>query len=83
MAAALEPLTPFGACPLPQSRYDQVLLGHGSGGQLTAELIQRIFVPAFANDVLTALEDQATLTLPPTPTLPRKGGRSQKCLPRC
>src|ERR1700719_3492912 len=64
MAPADEPLTPFGACPLPQSRYDQVLLGHGSGGQLSAELIQRIFVPAFANDVLTALEDQATLSLP-------------------
>jgi hydrogenase expression/formation protein HypE len=59
-----EPLAPFGACPLSKSRYDQVLLGHGSGGQLTAELIQRIFVPAFANDVLTALEDQATLSLP-------------------
>jgi hydrogenase expression/formation protein HypE len=55
---------PFGSCPPPKSRYDQVLLGHGSGGQLTAELIQRIFVPAFANDVLTALEDQATLALP-------------------
>ncbi len=55
---------PFGACPLPQSRFDQILLGHGSGGQLTAELIQRLFVPGFANEVLGALEDQATLTLP-------------------
>jgi hydrogenase expression/formation protein HypE len=61
---AAESLAPLGSCPLPKSRYDQVLLGHGSGGQLTAELIQRIFVPAFANDVLTALEDQATLALP-------------------
>ncbi|HTU89324.1 MAG TPA: hydrogenase expression/formation protein HypE [Gemmataceae bacterium] len=51
----------FGACPLPKSRYDHILLGHGSGGQLTAELIQRLFVPAFGNDVLGALEDQATL----------------------
>jgi hydrogenase expression/formation protein HypE len=65
MAAADEPLavTPFGACPVPQSRYDHVLLGHGSGGQLTADLIQRLFVPGFANDVLAALEDQATLAL--------------------
>ncbi len=55
---------PFGACPLPQSRYDQVLLGHGSGGRLTADLIQRLFLPGFGNDVLSALEDQATLTLP-------------------
>ena len=51
----------FGACPVPQSRYDQIMLGHGGGGLLTAELIQRIFLPAFGNDVLSALEDQATL----------------------
>ncbi len=55
---------PFGACPLPKSRYDHVLLGHGSGGQLTADLIQRLFVPTFGNDVLGALEDQATLSVP-------------------
>ncbi|HZV07020.1 MAG TPA: hydrogenase expression/formation protein HypE [Gemmataceae bacterium] len=52
------------ACPLPHSRYDHILLGHGSGGRLTADLIQRMFVPAFGNDVLGALEDQATLNLP-------------------
>jgi hydrogenase expression/formation protein HypE len=55
---------PFGACPLPKSRYDHILLGHGSGGQLTADLIQRLFVPTFGNDVLGALEDQATLSIP-------------------
>jgi hydrogenase expression/formation protein HypE len=61
-----DPLTalPFGACPLPKSRYDHILLGHGSGGQLTADLIQGLFVPAFGNDVLGALEDQATLSIP-------------------
>jgi hydrogenase expression/formation protein HypE len=48
---------------VPQSRYDHVLLGHGSGGQLTAELIQRLFVPGLANEVLGALEDQATVSL--------------------
>jgi hydrogenase expression/formation protein HypE len=53
----------FGACPVPQSRYDQIVLGHGGGGLLTAELIQRLFLPAFGNDVLSALEDQATLDL--------------------
>jgi hydrogenase expression/formation protein HypE len=53
----------FGSCPVPKSRYDHVLLGHGSGGQLTADLIQRLFVPAFDNPVLAALEDQATVAL--------------------
>src|SRR5262245_31278687 len=50
-------------CPVPLSRYDHVLLGHGSGGQLTAELIGRLFLPAFDNEVLAALEDQATVSL--------------------
>jgi hydrogenase expression/formation protein HypE len=64
MATAGDPLaSPFGACPVPQSRYDHILLGHGSGGQLTADLIQRLFVPGFGNDVLAALEDQATVSL--------------------
>jgi hydrogenase expression/formation protein HypE len=63
--AADEPLaaTPFGACPVPRSRYDHILLGHGSGGQLTADLIGRLFLPGFGNDVLSALEDQATVSL--------------------
>ncbi len=39
------------------------MLGHGSGGRLTTELVQRTFLPAFRNDVLSALEDQATLSL--------------------
>ncbi len=53
----------LGSCPVPKSDYDRVLLAHGSGGQLTNDLIRRLFVPAFDNDVLSALEDQATLEL--------------------
>jgi hydrogenase expression/formation protein HypE len=53
----------LGNCPLPQSRYDHILLGHGSGGQLTSDLIQRLFLPAVGNDVLGSLEDAATLRL--------------------
>jgi len=41
---------PFGTCPLPRSSYDRILLGHGGGGLLTAELIQRLFLPAFGNE---------------------------------
>jgi hydrogenase expression/formation protein HypE len=51
------------SCPLPLSKYEQVVLGHGSGGRLTADLIERLFVPAFANQILCALEDQATISL--------------------
>ena len=56
-------LEPFGACPLPASQYDHIVLGHGSGGWLTAELIQHLFLPSFGNDVLARLEDQATVRL--------------------
>ena len=53
--------TAFGACPLPISKYEQIVLGHGSGGRLTNELITRLFLPAFPGEVLAALEDQATV----------------------
>ena len=51
------------SCPVPLSNYEHVLLGHGSGGRLTADLIQGLFMPAFGNPVLRALEDQATVSL--------------------
>lgn len=51
------------ACPLPVTATDRVLLGHGSGGKLTTELIEGMIVPAFANPVLAALDDQAILPL--------------------
>jgi len=40
-----------------------VLLGHGSGGTLTAELIRNIFLPAFQNPILARLDDQAVVTV--------------------
>jgi len=48
-------------CPLPLSSHDRILLGHGSGGRLTAELIERVFVRGFGGSVLARLEDQATV----------------------
>jgi len=53
----------LGSCPVPKSDYEQILLGHGSGGGLSAELIRKVFVPGFDNDVLSMLEDQATVSL--------------------
>lgn len=58
-------MEPFGACPLPVSRYEQIVLGHGSGGRLTNELVTRLFLPAFQSEVLAALEDQATVRVGP------------------
>jgi hydrogenase expression/formation protein HypE len=50
-------------CPAPLSNYDKVLLGHGSGGKLTAELIKNIFLPAFQNPYLAELGDQAIVNV--------------------
>jgi len=55
----LEALT----CPTPRTQYEHVLLGHGSGGRMTADLIRRTFLPLLGNEILAALEDQATVKL--------------------
>jgi hydrogenase expression/formation protein HypE len=59
----IDDLAIFSSCPAPHNRYDRILLGHGSGGTLTADLIQRIFLPGFDNKILAALEDQAIVSL--------------------
>jgi hydrogenase expression/formation protein HypE len=51
------------SCPISTEQHRCISLAHGGGGKLTAELIQKLFLPAFANDVLACLEDQATLAL--------------------
>ena len=48
------------ACPAPLPATERVLLGHGSGGKLSAQLVERIFLPAFGNPTLDQLNDQAT-----------------------
>jgi len=52
------------SCPLPLPHGEQIVMGHGSGGRLTNELIQRVFLPAFSNPALLAGNDFASLNLP-------------------
>jgi hydrogenase expression/formation protein HypE len=59
--AAISPA--FGSCSLPILDHKKIVLGHGSGGKLTADLIDQIFLPAFKNPVLDKLDDQAVLTI--------------------
>ena len=54
---------PGSACPIPISQYQQIVLGHGSGGKLTAQLIESVFLPAFSNPALNKLDDQAVLEI--------------------
>jgi hydrogenase expression/formation protein HypE len=51
------------ACPRPLDGGDRILLGHGSGGKMTAELIARCFLPAFHNEYLDRLDDQAVVAV--------------------
>ncbi len=68
------PLEPAGAedtapaslgswCPLPITQHEQIVLGHGSGGKLSAQLIESVFLPAFNNPTLDKLDDQAVLQI--------------------
>jgi len=45
------------------NKYSKITLAHGSGGKLTHELINQIFLPHFKNDVLSQLHDSAILQL--------------------
>ena len=47
-------LSALGTCPLSHSQYDRILLGHGSGGTLSNDLIRKIFLPGFENKTLRA-----------------------------
>jgi len=46
-------------CPVPIPARDSVLLGHGSGGKMSSDMLRDIFLPAFQNPVLGRLDDQA------------------------
>jgi len=51
------------SCPAPLPAKDTVLLGHGSGGKLSAELVRDVFLPALTNPVLARLDDQAIVRI--------------------
>ena len=40
-----------------------IILGHGSGGKLSNELIEKYFLPHFKNDILSQLDDSAVFNL--------------------
>lgn len=50
-------------CPAPLVAKDKILLGHGSGGKLSAELVRDIFLAHLRNPVLARLDDQAIVNI--------------------
>ena len=57
-------LSGFTTCPVPLSHRTEITVGHGGGGRLTQDLIDRVFRPAFANPGLEAQHDGAMLGFP-------------------
>jgi hydrogenase expression/formation protein HypE len=49
------------SCPLPLRDYPTVVMGHGGGGKLSADLIKHLFFPAFENPTLAELGDAAVV----------------------
>ena len=48
-------------CPLPLRDSPTIVMGHGGGGQMSAELVDHVFLPAFADSTLAGLGDSAVL----------------------
>ena len=51
------------SCPLPLKDYPGIVMGHGGGGTLSAELVEHLFKPAFANEALARMSDSAVVTV--------------------
>jgi hydrogenase expression/formation protein HypE len=49
-------------CPMPLKHENQIVMGHGSGGKMSQELIQRVFQSEFTSDALLAGNDFAYLS---------------------
>jgi hydrogenase expression/formation protein HypE len=63
MTEETNPISIQGAvCPMPLRHYDTVVMGHGSGGRMTQELIRQCFMPHLSNPELSTGNDFATLT---------------------
>jgi len=50
-------------CSVPLAAKESVLLGHGSGGRMSGDLLRNIVLPALQNPVLERLDDQAIVEI--------------------
>jgi hydrogenase expression/formation protein HypE len=50
-------------CPIPLGHDEQIVIGHGSGGNMTQRLIQKFFLPSFNCEPLSAGNDFAKVGL--------------------
>lgn len=52
------------SCPVPLAHTGEVVIGHGSGGRMTHDLIRRVFQARLSSPELSAGDDFASLILP-------------------
>lgn len=50
-------------CPLPIQHHETVVMGHGAGGQMSHDLLQRVFLPELGQAAPRMLDDAAVLTV--------------------
>ncbi|MBO9334890.1 MAG: hydrogenase expression/formation protein HypE [Roseiflexus sp.] len=50
-------------CPLPLRDHPNIVMGHGGGGKLSAELVEHLFLPAFAEAGAVDMGDAASITV--------------------
>jgi hydrogenase expression/formation protein HypE len=48
-------------CPRPLQNYPMIVMGHGAGGRMMADLIEHLFAPAFDNEWLGQMGDSTVL----------------------
>ena len=48
-------------CPRPLQNYPTIVMGHGAGGRMMADLIEHLFAPAFDNEWLAQMGDATKL----------------------
>jgi hydrogenase expression/formation protein HypE len=51
------------SCPIPISDHREIVLAHGSGGRLTHQLIQKMILPQFRNELLAPMHDGAVFSV--------------------
>src|SRR4030066_544549 len=50
-------------CPLPLPHNERIVMGHGSGGRMSYDLISKVFLPSFENPILRTGDDAGLITI--------------------
>ncbi|HEV2096556.1 MAG TPA: hydrogenase expression/formation protein HypE [Chthoniobacterales bacterium] len=51
------------SCPIPITNYTEIVLAHGSGGKLSHQLMEKMVLPQFRNELLEPLHDGAIFSI--------------------